>query len=154
MVATRKMMILAAIIFCGASFGVMAGNRGTADEAKALLQKAAEHYKQVGRKQALQDFNEKTDVWVKGDLYVACVDSKHTLVANGGYPKYVGMPEDMGRDESGKPLGQRFWDAAAKGETAKWKWFNPVTKVQEPKVGFVQKFDEDLVCLVGYYPGP
>jgi hypothetical protein len=38
---------------------VHAGERGTPAEAKAMLEKAVAHYKAVGRKQALADFNAK-----------------------------------------------------------------------------------------------
>ena len=38
---------------------VVAGERGTPAEAKAMLVKAGAHYKDVGRKQALADFTAK-----------------------------------------------------------------------------------------------
>lgn len=132
---------------------LVAGDRGTADEAKALLQKAADHYKQVGRKQALQDFTGKKAPWVDGDLYVACADSKHVLVANGAYPSYVGTSLDAAKDLNGKPLGQSFAEEAAKGgiQSVKWKWFNPVSGKLELKVSLVEMVDSDISCSVGYY---
>ena len=40
-----------------ASPEALPSGRGTSEEAKAMLQKAVEHYGQVGRTQALADFN-------------------------------------------------------------------------------------------------
>lgn len=149
-------VIVATMFFFCLCFSVIAADRSTADQAKALLQKAVEHYKQVGRKQALQDFTGKKDPWVDHDLYVGCMDSKHILVANGAFPSYVGTSLDTAKDEHGKPLGQSFSEAASKGGigTVKWTWFNPVTGKMEPKVAFVQQVDDDVSCSVGYYPGP
>jgi cytochrome c len=65
---------------------LFAADRGTPAEAKAMLQKAVAHYKQVGRKQALADFNAKKPPFGDRDLYVACIGPDHTIVANGGFP--------------------------------------------------------------------
>src|SRR6266704_2728351 len=126
------------------SLGLGAGERGTADEAKALLQKAVEHYKQVGRKQALEDFTEKKSPWVDRDLYVACGDTKNIIVANGAFPNL-----------DGKPLGDSMWQAAAKGgiQTVEYRWYNPVSGKMERKVAFVEKVDADIRCSVGNYKG-
>lgn len=131
-----------------------AGDRGTADEAKALLQKAVDHYKQVGRAKALEDFTGKKTPWVDRDLYVACMDdAKHILLANGAFPNFVGSSLDGTKDLQGKPLGQSMADAAAKGgiQSVEWHWFNPVTGKLERKVSFVEKVDETASCSVGYY---
>ena len=135
------------------AINVSAGDRGTADEAKALLQKAVEHYKQVGSKQALVDFTGKKSPWVDRDLYVGCMNSKHILVANGAFPNFVGTSLDAKKDINGKPLGQSFEKAAAKGgiQSVEWKWFNPVSGKLETKISFVEQVDQDTSCSVGYY---
>src|SRR5262249_50633554 len=51
------------------------GERGTPAEAKAMLEKAVEHYKSVGRTQAFADFNAKKAPFFDRDLYVFCNDS-------------------------------------------------------------------------------
>jgi hypothetical protein len=135
------------------SLSLGAGDRGTADEAKALLQKAVEHYKQVGRKQALEDFTGKKSPWVDRDLYVACGDSKSIIVANGAFPNLVGSSSNLAKDVNGKPLGDSMWQAAAKGgiQTVEYSWYNPVTGKMERKVAFVEKVDADIRCSVGSY---
>ena len=150
----QKSITLFSVILLLISFFAWAAERGTPEEAKALLTKAIEHYKQVGRKQALDDFNSQKAPWLDRDLYVACLDSKHVLVANGGYPQYVGKTMlDWTKAKSGKPLGQALWDAASGGgtEIVEWIWLNPLSHVLENKAGLAQKADADIACTVGYY---
>jgi len=102
----------------------------------------------------MTDFNSKKAPWLDRDLYVVCLDAKHVLLANGGYPQYVGSAiEDMTTAKNGKPLGKALWDAAQGGgtEVVEWKWFNPVSKQMENKAGAPQKADTDVACTVGYY---
>jgi len=135
-----------------ASALLLAAERGTPAEAKVMLQKAVAHYKEVGRKQALADFNAKKAPFGDRDLYVVCISPDHTIVANGGFPQYVGYSANALKDASGKPLGQTIWDiGSSKGEgSVKYEWINPVTHKTEPKITFVQKVGED-VCGVGAY---
>src|SRR5580765_2072610 len=45
------------------------GERGTPDEAKAMLEKAVEHFNSAGRETALSDFTKKKPPFVDRDLY-------------------------------------------------------------------------------------
>jgi cytochrome c len=130
------------------------GERGTPAEAKAMLEKAAEHYKSVGREQALADFNAKKPPFFDRDLYVACMDSKHVIVANGGYPQLVGTSADAWRDADGKAMGKAVSDAtSSNGEgSVEYRWYNPVSGKIEPKVGFVQKIGDDILLVGAYNP--
>ena len=129
-----------------------ATDRGTPAEAQAMLRKAVEHYNDVGRKQALADFNGRKAPFYDRDLYVFCIGPNHIEVANGGFPQFVGTSADALRDADGKSLGKALWDAASNpGEgSVKYRWTNPVSGKTEPKIGFVQKIGED-VCGVGAY---
>ena len=131
---------------------VQAAGRGTPLEAKAMLEKAIAHYKAVGRKQALADFNAKKAPFSDRDLYVFCIGPDRSMVANGGYPSFVGRPVDTLKDANGKVLGKSLIDAAAPGGagSVKYPHINPVTRMPEPKVSFVQRVGED-VCGVGAY---
>ena len=126
--------------------------RGTPAEAKAMLQQAVAHYQEVGRKQALADFNAKKPPFGDRDLYVACIGPDHTIIANGGFPYLVGTSVDAWKDADGKPLGRTSFDvASSKGEgSVAYRWYNPVSGKLEPKVLFVQKIGDD-VCGVGAY---
>ena len=126
--------------------------RGTPAEAKAMLQQAVAHYNSVGRKQALADFTAKKSPFADRDLYVACIGSDHTIIANGGFPSLVGTSADAWKDVDGKSLGRTIWEvASSKGEgSVEYRWYNPVSGKLEPKVLFVQKIGDD-VCGVGAY---
>lgn len=146
------MVLLAAVIAITASVLVWATERGTPAEAKAMLQKAIAHYKEVGRKQALADFTAKKPPFGDRDLYVVCIGPDHTVIANGGFPEYVGVSADALKDANGKSIGKAGWDvAASKGEgSVTYQWINPVTHKTEPKITFFQKAGND-VCGVGAY---
>ena len=126
--------------------------RGTPAEAKAMLQKAVEHYDSVGREQALADFNHKKTPFGDRDLYVICIGPHDVLTANGGFPQYVGSSPDILKDAEGKPVGKSIWETGnTKGEgSVKYLMINPVSRKTEPKITFVQKIGDD-VCGVGAY---
>ena len=127
--------------------------RGTPAEAQAMLQLAVAHYQEVGRKQALADFNGKKPPFFDRDLYVFCVGAdSSTLTANGAFPQYVGQSVDVWRDADGKPLGRAIQDAARKNDQGSiaYRMFNPISGQIEPKISFWQKLGED-VCGVGAY---
>lgn len=136
------------------AMGAHASERGTPSEAKAMLEKAIAHYAAVGRKQALADFNAKKPPFSDRDLYVFCIGQDGSLVANGGYPSFVGKPVDVLKDANGKALGKSLMDAASlTGEgSVQYPHVNPVSGTPELKVSFVQKAGED-VCGVGAYKG-
>lgn len=129
-------------------------DRGTPDEAKAMLAKAAAHYKAVGRSQALADFTHKKAPFADRDLYVFCLGTDHKLAANGGFPSMVGLSVDVLKDADGKALGKSLWDAGTRegGGSVEYPLVNPVSHKPETKVSFMQKMGED-VCGVGAFKG-
>jgi signal transduction histidine kinase len=131
-----------------------AGDRGTPADAKAMLAKAAAHYKAVGRKQALADFNGKKAPFGDRDLYVFCISAERVIVANGGYPSFVGTSADALKDADGKPLGKALWEAALHegGGSVEYPLVSPVSHKPEQKVSFVEKMGDD-VCGVGAFKG-
>jgi cytochrome c len=85
------------------------------------------------------------------DLYVVCLAPDRTIVANGGFPSYVGSSADLLKDADGKPLGKALWEAGSKGEgSVSYLWLNPMSHKTEHKISFVRKAAND-VCLVGAY---
>jgi len=134
--------------------GAQARN-GTPEEAKAMLDQAVTHYTDVGRMQALADFNAKKAPFGVDDLYVFCIDHAGTTSANGGFPQFVGSHIDNLKDADGKPLGQRLVDAAKSGDDTPvdYAWLNPQTHERALKVSYVRKLSGD-VCGVGAYRSP
>lgn len=150
----RHRMLTATLVGAALAGGVGAGERGTPAEAKAMLEKAVAHYKAVGRKQALADFTGRKAPFWDRDLYVFCIGPDRLLVANGGYPSWVGKSVALLTDADGKPLGKALLDAGSRegGGTVEYMLFSPVSNKPEPKVSFVQKVGEDT-CGVGAFKG-
>lgn len=155
----RRIATSAAILVaCAALISAVASakERGTPTEAKAMLDKAVEHFKSAGRDPALADFNAGKAPFRDRDLYVVCVDAKHLLVANGGFPAYVGTSADAFVDAKGVPLGKALWDAAGKNPNGSIQYplVNPMTKMIEDKTTFYSKVADDLLCGVGAFSAP
>src|SRR5262249_49345229 len=133
-----------------------AATRGTPVEASAMLQKAVQHYKAVGRKEALSDFTAGRAPFHDRDLYVVCIASDHIIVANEGFPNYVVTSADVLVDAKGNPLGKALWDAAAKNADGviKYPMINPATRKMEDKTTFYPKVADDLLCGIGAYSVP
>lgn len=131
-----------------------AGEHGTADEAKSMLQQAVDHYNTAGPAQALADFNARVAPFFDRDLYVVCMGADHVETANGGFPQYVGASADSLTDNAGNPLGKSVWDAASADavHSVDYHWLNPVSGQTEPKTLYFQKVG-DQVCGVGVYTG-
>src|SRR6266566_3056713 len=111
------------------------GPRGTPAEAKAMLEKAIEHYNSVGRKQALADFTAKKAPFSDRDLYVFCIGLNGIRTANGGFPQYVGTPAIGLKDAEGKPLEPRILEVGnSGGGSVEYHWINPVNDQMEHKI--------------------
>ena len=146
-------VVLAALVAVAPHVGAAAATRGTPAEAQAMLQKVVEHYKSAGRNQALAAFTAGKAPFHDRDLYVVCVDARHIIAANGGFPSFVGTSCDALRDAVGHPLGKALWDAASKNAegSIRYRMLNPVTYKVEPKTMFYHKVAGDLLCGVGAY---
>jgi cytochrome c len=147
---TAVVAAVALVVVSSAAHGV---TRGTLAEARAMLQQAADHYKSVGRKQALSDFTAGKAPFRDRDLYVICVAADHTLAASGGFPTYVGTSTDVLVDAKGRQLGKALWDAATKipEGSIEYPMINPATGKMESKTTFYTIVADDLLCGVGAY---
>jgi len=149
----RFAAVVAAVALVVVSSATYAVTRGTPAEARAMLQKATDHYKSVGRKQALSDFTAGKPPFRDRDLYVFCMDANHASAASGGFPTYVGTSVDAFVDAKGHQLGKSLWDAATKNPegSIEYPMINPATGKMEFKTTFYSKVADDLLCGVGAY---
>lgn len=130
-------------------------DRGTPEEARAMLDRAVAHYQDVGREQALRDFTAKTAPFVDRDLYVFCYGPDRRISAHGADSTIVGDAVDELRDVDGFAFGPAIMDSArvhADGAEVAYKWLNPLSGMVESKVSFVRMVGDD-VCGVGAYEG-
>ena len=132
--------------------GMAAGAGGTAEEAKAMLERAVAAIK-ADEAAALAAFTAGTDGFRDRDLYVGCssVDDG-TVTAHGADPTMVGRSIYELTDATGKKFGEEIHAAAAEGEfnVVEYVWPRPGETEAVPKTTYVTEVS-DQVCVVGYY---
>jgi len=147
---TKRLILLstlATLLLFVASF-VVAGDFGTADEAKAMLEKAVAAVK-ADKAKALEEFTKGEAGFKDRDLYPFCGGPDGNFSA---HPKLVGQSLKDLKDKAGKAFGQEIYDTAKEGEIGEVSYMWPRPGETEPveKMSFVTKVD-DQVCAVGYY---
>jgi len=148
---TRFAVALVALIAIQSS--VLAAG-GTADEAKALAEKAAQLIQSQGKEKAFEAFNNPTGEFVDRDLYVAVTGLDGTNVAHGANKALIGKNLAGLKDVDGKPFVQEMVDLA-KSTGSGWvdyKWSNPVSKKIEQKSSYIKRVG-DVFVVVGIYKG-
>ena len=109
-------------------------SHGTAAQAKAMVDKAAQFLKAQGREAAFAAFTEKKEGFVLNDLYIFVVDYDGMTLAHGGNAKLVGKNMLNLKDPDGKLFIQEMIKEAQKGGGwVDYKWVNPQTKKIDPK---------------------
>lgn len=146
-------LALSALVL-GISVGAVAEERGTREEAKAMVDAAVAHAVTVGTDQAFKDFSNKADKkWQNKDLYVFAYAMDGTSVAHGANERLIGKNLIDLKDPNGKPLIRELRDAAQKGGGwVEYDWPHPQTKKNEAKASYVLKFKNfDGFVGVGVY---
>ncbi len=125
----------------------------TAEEAKALAEKAAVYVKTGGMEKALAEFNNPKGQYVKGDLYVYAMNLDGKMLANGGNPKLAGNNWKEAKDATGKPFAKEMIEIAKKGGGwVSYSWTNPVTAKVQPKDTYVKRVEgTDVFVACGLY---
>ena len=125
-----------------------AAEKGTADEAVALVKKATAYIKANGADKAFAEFNNPKGQFVDRDLYIAVFDMKGVNVAHGTNPKLVGKNLLDLKDVDGKYFIKDWYDVAAKSGSGwvDYKWTNPTNKAIEQKSTYIEKAGDYLVA--------
>lgn len=132
----------------------LAQERGTREEALALVDAAVEHVRKVGPTQAFRDFSDKSNLaWRSKDLYVFAYTMGGINVSHGINDRLVGKNLLEMRDPNGKFLIRSLRDVAATGGGwVDYEWPHPQTKKVEPKASFVRRLPNfDGFVGVGVY---
>jgi cytochrome c len=134
--------------------GFTSERRGSAKQAKALLDRAADFMAKNPKERAFAAFNNQKGHFIQGDLYVFAFDLESGIMqAHGGEPEgLVGMNVMDLRDAAGKPLIREMADVAKKdgAGTVDYVWLNRVTNHVEQKTTFVKRVGQTVIG-VGYY---
>jgi signal transduction histidine kinase len=150
----RTFMIAAALTLSTAAF---AAQGGTAEEAKAMLDKAVAAVK-ADKAKALDTFNKPNGGFLDRDLYVFCAESTGGKIVANGNPnakKLLGTDLRKLKDSEGKAYGQEIFAAGQKPEgqiteVSGYLFPRPSDPKPASKNSFVTKVG-DLFCGVGYY---
>lgn len=139
---------LAALAFSAVA---MASDKGTADEAMAMVKKGVAFVKANGKEKAFAEFNNPKGPFVDRDLYVMVYDMEGNNKAHGSNPKLIGKNLLEIKDADGKFIVKGLIEMAQKGKGwFDYKWPNSVTKAVEAKSTYVEKVD-DVLIGVGIY---
>ena len=139
----------AVILVLSTTASVWAADFGTAEEAKAMLEKAVAAVKEDKAK-ALDMFNKAEGGFRDRDLYVSCANASDGVVTAHPYLKGEHLQDIKGK--KGYPLGQEMMQNATEGtikEVTYW-WPRPGTDKPLEKTSFYTKVG-DQICGVGYY---
>jgi signal transduction histidine kinase len=144
----RRIITAALAAALGVALTARAGEFGTSQEAKAMLEKATAALKADPAK-ALQMFTKGEGGFKDRDLYPFCGGPDGMFTA---HPTLVGKSLKDLKDKTGKPLGQEIYKAAKEGSISEvsYMWPRPGTTDPVQKVSYVTKVG-DQVCAVGYY---
>ncbi len=138
---------LSVLLIAGAATAI-AGEFGTAAEAKAMLEKAVDEIK-ADKAKALNMFTKGEGGFKDRDLYPFCGGPDGNFTA---HPKLAGKSLKGLKDKTGKPLGEEIYKVAQEGKIGEvsYMWPRPGSDKPVPKVTFVTKVG-DQICAVGYY---
>ncbi|MGI4955242.1 MAG: cache domain-containing protein [Janthinobacterium lividum] len=139
----------------GCASAASAADRGSAEDAQAMLARAAARYQEVGKTQALEEFTSDKARFNDRDLYVYCMNlSDSHWTAHGVNRVLVGRDLASVKDADGQSIGDAILVAVRDkpSATIRYKWPDPVTRKVLPKLTFLQKMG-DQVCGVGVYEG-
>lgn len=144
----RKLLVALGVLLMSGSSLAIAGDFGTADEAKAMLEKAVAAVK-ANKAEALAQFTKGEGGFKDRDLYPFCGGPDGNFTA---HPSLVGKSLKDLKDKAGKALGEDIYATAKEGAIGEvaYMWPRPGTDEPVQKISFVTKVD-DQVCAVGYY---
>jgi cytochrome c len=147
--------IIASLLFVAVFvlFAAPVAHAATAEEAKAMAQKAKAFYKTNGKEKAIAAFNDPKGQFVKGDLYIVVQGYDGVLLANGGNQKIVGQNHLELKDPGGKFFVKEMIEAAKNGGGwVTYQWTNPVTKKIGVKKAWIEKVEgEDFYINCGVF---
>jgi signal transduction histidine kinase len=147
----KTLVVLVAGLFLMCCFTVVHA-AGNADEAKALVEKAAAFVKANGKDKALAEISKAKGQFDKGEVYVFAYDMTATVIAHPKNPKIIGKNLLEVPDNDGKYFRKDVVQGA-KTKGSGWvdyKYLNPNTKKVEPKTTYFLKVDDIILCAGAY----
>ena len=143
----------ASVFVLAASSPCLTAESSGAEDAKALLNKAATYFNNNGVARAFCAFNDPKGEFHKGPLYVFAINMDGVYFAHSAAPSLVGTSLRDTRDAASQPIGNKVMEAIATKQDAAvdYMWLNYETNKVEKKHTFLKKAGEGFVLGVGYY---
>lgn len=125
-----------------------ASDKGSADEAIALVKTAVNYVKANDKEKAYAEFNNNKGQFIDRDLYIFVFDMTGKTLAHGTNPRLLGKNMIDLKDADGKYFIKSIIEVAnTKGKGwVDYKWTNPVSKAIEQKSTYIEKVGDVLVA--------
>jgi cytochrome c len=151
------MIILRALLVIGllaaGSMGAAADERGTAEEARALVARAIALYREKGAAAAFAIMNRPDGGFRDHDLYIFVYGPDRTVVVQAADSSRIGLAGDNVRDVDGKYYGKESMDAATpEGVWVDYRRANPANGQIERKSSWLVKVDGYIFGCGVYKP--
>ena len=143
-------------LFAFATLGLLAGasaaEKGTQDEAVAMVKKAAAYMRANGVDKTLAEANNPKGQFIYRDLYLSIYDLSGKIAAHGTNPKLIGVDVSKLKDADDKSFMKDILDKAkAAGQgTVDYKWVNPVSKEIQAKSAYFIRVDNHVIACGSY----
>lgn len=143
-------VFLMALAISGISWS--AAERGTPEEAVALVKKVVTDMKKYGKDKVVKDIQNQSPEYKDRDLYVSVGTLDGMNLANGNNPKLAGKNILDLKDADGKFITRERIDIAKKKGSGwqDYKWPDPITKEIQKKSMYVERY-EDMTVACGVY---
>jgi cytochrome c len=130
---------------------VHAAERGTLQDAVAMVQKAKAYIKANGNERAYAEISNPRGQFVKGDIYIYVYDQNLKNLAHGGNQRLIGKDLADMKDSDGNYFNRGLLEAARKGGgTYQFKFLNPATHEIEEKTGYSEMVGDVMVGSGAY----
>ncbi|MBC3886059.1 cache domain-containing protein [Undibacterium griseum] len=149
---TRRIVLIFGLCAGLAAPAMAAEDRGTTEQAQAMVKKGIAYIKEVGKEKAFAEFtNMSNKDFHDRDLYLFAYDMNGVNLSHGNNPKM------NGKNLIDLKVGDKFvvkeMIAMANSKGKGWieyQWPNPVTKVLETKSTYIEKLDNYFVGCGAY----
>lgn len=144
--------LLGASLACGLAANAQTADKGTPEQAIALVRKSVAYFAANGKEKALKAINEQHSGFTERDLYLYITDMNGVVLAHGANPRLVGKNLLAIKDVNGKAFAKDILEIAkAKGKGwVDYTWPNPVTQAVEAKSTYFEKTDEIVISCGAY----
>lgn len=127
--------------------------RSYLSDLETFVDKAARYARDVGREEAIREFNDLNGSFTNGSMYIYAYDMNGTFLASPYYPEIIGTNQlDVVRSYGVASVAEVIRISRERGSGyVAFVILNPETSRPEPKLGYVEKVDDTWLVGSGIY---